>query len=150
MNQAAERVESLKAGFVGAVATAIVFSVTTSVVAGWTAWMLLEKSTFALGIDSLLNFRLIVQAGIAGFSGFLFGVTYRYVVRSDRNSHLKQGAVLAFGLVRGLAQLDATLTIEADWLSGTKILESVLMFAIAALLLDQLMQRGWIKVFDPQ
>lgn len=145
MNQASERVESLKAGFVGAVATAIAFSV----MAGWTVWIFLGKSAFDLGINGLLNLTLIVPAGIAGFSGFLFGVTYRYVVRSDRNSHLKQGAVLAFGLVRGLAQLDPTLALETDWLAGMRILESVLMFAVAALLLDQLMQRGWIKTFEP-
>lgn len=143
MNQAAERVESLKAGLVGAVAAAIAFLV---IVAG-SGWAMLGAVSSHVWVN-LLTFTTIMQVGIAGLSGFLFGVTYRYVVRNDQNSHLKQGAVLAFGLVRGLAQLDPTLAIESYWLSGIRILESVLMFAIAALVLDRLMQNGWLKRFE--
>jgi hypothetical protein len=41
----------------------------------------------------------------------LFGVTYRYIIQEDSNPQLKAGAVLAFGLVRGLTVLDIGLNI---------------------------------------
>lgn len=133
MNQAAERVESLKAGLAGAVTATILAIIPAS--------CLLDKSVSGLN-SSLL------QLSVAALSGFLFGVTYRYVVRTDHNSHLKSGAVLAFGLVRGLAQLEITLITDPYWLTGLRILESLLLFALVALLLDYLMQRGWLKQFD--
>lgn len=143
MNQAVERVESLKAGFVGAVVAAIAFLV---MMGG--AWTVLGAAAFSLWIKSLLTLIPVIQVAIAGLSGFLFGVTYRYIVRNDQNSHLKQGAVLAFGLVRGLAQLDPAMLPEASLLAAIRILESVLMFAVAALVLNLLMQHGWLKRFD--
>ena len=86
------------------------------------------------------------SGAIALISGFLFGVTYRYIIRQDQNSHLKSGAVLAFALIRGLAWVDAM-----DW-SLSEILglvlpvgESVVLFAIAQLALDQALQKGLIK-----
>jgi hypothetical protein len=78
----------------------------------------------------------------------LFGVTYRYIIRTDVNSHLKSGAVLAFGLVRGFAQVEVGLslqgTLEALALLAT---ESIVMFAIARLLLDWSLQQGIVKPF---
>lgn len=47
-----------------------------------------------------------MSGAIAFFSGLLFGVTYRYLIRSDKNPQLKAGGVLAFGLVRGLTQIE--------------------------------------------
>ncbi|WP_414153323.1 hypothetical protein [Nostoc commune] len=73
-----------------------------------------------------------VSGAVASFTGLLFGVTYRYIIRSDKNPQLKAGGVLAFGLVRGLTQ------IELDWNSHSTIWpflvlagESVLWFALA-------------------
>jgi hypothetical protein len=143
MNQATERIESLKAGLVGAMAAAVAFLILISS----SVWMVLGPSALSLWLGRL-SLTTLIQIGIAALSGFLFGVTYRYVVRKDQNSHLKQGAVLAFGLVRGLAQLDPALLVESYWLSTIKILESVLMFALAALVLDWLMQQGWLKRFE--
>lgn len=139
MNQAAERVESLKAGLAGAAAATILAAIPVS--------YLLDKFWLFAKPDSGLNSSLL-QLSVAALSGFLFGVTYRYVVRADRNSHLRSGAVLAFGLVRGLAQLEITLITDPYWLTGLRILESLLLFALVALLLDYLMQRGWLKQFD--
>jgi hypothetical protein len=74
----------------------------------------------------------------------LFGLTYRYVIRTDRNSHLQSGAVLAFGLVRGLAPIQ---DLRLSWLIGLQIGESLLLFGAAALLIDWLIEQGWIKRF---
>ncbi len=139
MNQAAERVESLKAGLVGAVSATGVFWVGVALTRLYQPWTDLSES------PEIINFALLFQSGVALLSGFLFGVTYRYVVRNDRNSHLQSGAVLAFGLVRGLAEVDLS---DAYGLAGFKIVESLLLFGVAAWVLDRLMQRGWLKQFE--
>lgn len=143
MNQTLERIESLKAAVIGAVAATLVGLVTVSS----TVWLNEEATDFGTRLSHLINWSTLFHLGSAGFSGFLFGVTYRYIMRQDRNVQLKLGAVLAFGLVRSLAQLETTLT-ASDWLIGLRGLESLLMFGLAALILDQLMLRGWIKPFD--
>ena len=94
-----------------------------------------------------------MAVAIAGASGFLFGVTYRYVIRRDRNPHLNSGAVLAFGLVRGLAQVDTTLGGVLDGTTSVltlvvMVLESIVLFAVAGRMLDWAMARDWIKPFE--
>jgi hypothetical protein len=157
MNQAAERVESLKAGLVGAVAATGVFWTGLAISRFCQSWfdaVALQSwsdpsEPFLTGLGDLTSvppgFALLFQSGVALLSGFLFGVTYRYVIRNDRNSHLQSGAVLAFGLVRGLAEVDLS---DAYGLAGFKILESLLLFGVAAWVLDRLMQRGWLKQFE--
>lgn len=132
MDQITERIESLKSGLTGAATATGVFGLA----AAGRCWLNMAP----VGLPSLA-----VQTAIALFSGFLFGVTYRYVIRDDRNSHLQSGAVLAFGLVRGLAPIQ---TVRLDWLIGLQLAESLLLFGLAALLIDWLMQRGWIKRFS--
>ncbi|MEH2209900.1 MAG: hypothetical protein V7K84_04630 [Nostoc sp.] len=90
-----------------------------------------------------------MSGAVATFTGFLFGVTYRYIIRSDRNPQLKAGGVLAFGLVRGLTQ------IELGWNSHSTIwsflvlaAESLLWFALAAIALDIAIQFRWVKPFS--
>ncbi|MEA5597458.1 hypothetical protein [Rivularia sp. UHCC 0363] len=137
MDQAAERIESLKAGLAGAAAAA---SAVGLAIAGQ-VWL-------NLGLN-LAPAALGLQTAVALLSGFLFGVTYRYVIRADRNSHLQSGAVLAFGLVRGLALAQS---LRLDWQAalqiGLQVAESLLLFGLAALLIDWLMRRGWIKQFS--
>ena len=82
-----ERLESLKAGVLSAVIVVLVDSVA------------------AISVSSRAE-DLTLRLGIVALSGFLFGVTYRYAVRGDSNPHLKSGVIGAFGLVRGLAQLE--------------------------------------------
>ncbi|MEO0842778.1 MAG: hypothetical protein AAF063_28275, partial [Cyanobacteria bacterium J06643_5] len=94
------------------------------------------------------NWHWLISFGIAGFSGFLFGVTYRYIIREDKNLQLKSGSVLAFGLVRGLAQVDIGLNYSLSILLLAAIsLESILEFAIAAFILDRAIKFCWIKPF---
>lgn len=130
-----ERIESLKAGLLGAF-----------VVLG--AFCLATVGNSAIGgqpeLEAWVPFA--IRSAIALLSGFLFGVTYRYAIRDDRNPHLKSGVVLAFGLVRGLAQVDGALDGEtAPLFVGVWAIESVLLFAIAAGVLDWAIDHHWVK-----
>ncbi|MDJ0531504.1 MAG: hypothetical protein QNJ70_03255 [Xenococcaceae cyanobacterium MO_207.B15] len=133
-----ERIESIKGGVTAAVAFAIA------------DLGIVLVNTFAFNLS---NFNLIpvssledwlVRAIIAVISGFLFGVTYRYIIRSDRNSHLQDGAVLAFGLVRGLALAEGK---TISLLLLVLIIESIISFAIARIVLDFALSRKLIKPF---
>ncbi len=140
----AERIESLKAGILAAVS----FIVTYSLIALGNRLLLTEQFELlaALQITNLVS--LLLKGAIAAFSGFLFGITYRYVIRDDQNAHLKDGAVLAFGLVRGLASIEVEQNLtEAVWLLSTLSVESILCFAIARLSLDWAIHRHWVKPF---
>ncbi|WP_353929206.1 hypothetical protein WJM97_12840 [Okeanomitos corallinicola TIOX110] len=144
-----ERLESLKAGIIGSFAVAFSFLLTTVI-----NELLLNQYFDILNINQfqlinlVINLEFLLSAGIAGFSGFLFGVTYRYIIRADKNSHLKSGAVFAFGLVRGLSQ------IELGWNINNSILpfvilaaESIFWFALARIILDFAIFQGLLKPF---
>ncbi len=136
MHDRVERIESVKAGSLGGIATGIAYGI-------------------VIGIDrdrsiehSLPLVNLALELAIAISSGFLFGVTYRYIIRTDRNDHLNSGAVLAFGLVRGLAQINVReLDLDRIWLNGVVIAENILLFAIARYLLDYALTARWISPF---
>ncbi|MBW4442417.1 MAG: hypothetical protein KME10_14525 [Plectolyngbya sp. WJT66-NPBG17] len=131
-----ERVESLKAGILSAASVTLIFPLT----ALFNDFLASRYST------PLVNYW--VSGAIALFAGFLFGVTYRYIIRQDQNSHLKSGAVLAFGLVRGLAQVEMGIATQSAWVPIVSFaIESVLLFAIARLVLDGGMAIGWIQRF---
>jgi hypothetical protein len=149
-----ERLESLKAGIIGSFSVGSAFLTTTVI-----NELLLKQHFPILNLNyfELINLQFNLQfvlkflfsAIIAGFSGFLFGVTYRYIIRADQNSHLKSGAVFAFGLVRGLSQ------IESGWNFDDSILpfmilaaESIFWFALARIILDIAISRTWLKPFS--
>ena len=139
-----ERIESVKAGLVTAiaftVADLIAILLNNFLFVPWGIQFPVLQVTF--GLDSL------VTIAIAVVSGFLFGVTYRYIIRNDHNSHLKDGAVMAFGLVRGLALLEATVNkSEQFWSLSILITEGIISFAIARYCLDFALQRKFIKPF---
>jgi hypothetical protein len=137
-----ERIESVKAGLIGAGAftiAALVFLVVQGLV-----------SDFILKLNT--NFGVIswisgIELAIGAVSGFLFGLTYRYIIRSDRNSHLQDGAVLAFGLVRGLALVERNLVLSELLSLAGLVLQSIICFAIARLILDLAIARKLIKPF---
>ncbi|MEI1376910.1 hypothetical protein PQG02_00740 [Nostoc sp. UHCC 0926] len=141
----AERIESLKAGIIGGLSVCFAFAI-----ASLLNTLVLAKYFQTLAcLQSDLNWHLWVSATVATFTGFLFGVTYRYIIRSDKNPQLKVGGVLAFGLVRGLTQ------IELGWNSHSTIwpfsvwaFESVLWFGIAAFALNIAIQLRWVKPFS--
>jgi hypothetical protein len=135
----AERIESVKAGMLASVVFATSDGVTILIN------HFLGKLTIDLQFWQIASlFDLGLQLAIAFVSGFLFGVTYRYIIRGDRNSHLQDGAVLAFGLVRGFALIEGT-SFTPLWL--LPIVESILSFAIARLSLDWALQLKLIKPF---
>ncbi|MEI6441733.1 MAG: hypothetical protein WCO29_01040 [Nostocales cyanobacterium ELA583] len=145
MELIAERLESLKAGVIGSISLGLAFLITSFINAWW-----LSKYFPILSYEQidLVNLQMLLSGVIAGFSGFLFGVTYRYIIRLDANPHLKTGGVWAFGLVRGLTQ------IEVGWNINNSVLpflilagESILWFAVAAFVLDTAILRKWLKPF---
>jgi len=127
-----ERIESLKAGGIAGTAFGITYGL--SVLANQ-----------ALGLNSA---ETLIKLAIALLSGFLFGVTYRYIIRTDSNSHLKEGAILAFGLVRGggLAEMTDPLLDNGVFLAIV-LLEGLIGFAIARFCLDIALARQWLKPF---
>jgi chromate transport protein ChrA len=140
-----ERLESLKAGIVGGFALCFAFAMTSFV----NTLVLAKYFSILATLQIDLNWHWWVNGAIAAFCGFLFGVTYRYIIRSDENPQLKAGGVFAFGFVRGLTQ------IEVDWDSTVTILpgvvlafESILWFAIAAIAVDIAIHLGWLKPFQ--
>ena len=140
-----ERLESLKAGVVAGFCLGLAFVITTLVNNLVLAKYFQALSSLHIG---MLNWHWLVSGGIACFSGLLFGVTYRYIIREDKNPQLKAGGVIAFGGVRGLAQVDVGFSCAGTVLPFLVLgLESILWFGLAAIALDTAMQLGWIKPF---
>lgn len=139
-----ERIESVKAGIFAAFSVAIGFAVITA-----------ANRLVLVTFEPLVNLQVastattsLFSGAIALVAGSLFGITYRYIVRQDQNSHLKSGAVLAFGLVRGSAQMDVGLATQGVLLPFAVLaIESILLFAIARLVLDWAMRQGWLTPF---
>ena len=136
-----ERIESAKAGIVGAIAFTVAELMVNFV--GSSIIPALTQNPTAVIIDWAWLLRLAIGA----VSGFLFGVTYRYVIRGDRNSHLNDGAVLAFGLVRGLALVEPNLTLSELLSVLLPIISSIVCFAIARLVIDLAIARKFIQPF---
>ena len=137
-----ERIESVKAGIVGtgsfAIAELVIIFIQATVVK-----VLAEYYPIPLNF----GWEMLFQIAFGAVSGFLFGVTYRYIIRDDRNSHLNDGAVFAFGLIRGLALIENSL-IWSEILSLIfLIIQSIVCFAIARLILDLAIARKLIKPF---
>ncbi|MEY4519934.1 MAG: hypothetical protein RLZZ499_2534 [Cyanobacteriota bacterium] len=137
-----ERIESVKAGLIGAVAFTLA-ALVLLVVQGLVSDLILKLNT-NFGVISWIS---AIELAIGAVSGFLFGVTYRYIIRSDRNSHLQDGAVLAFGLVRGLALVEKNLVLSELLSLAGLVLQSIVCFAIARLILDLAIARKLIKPF---
>jgi hypothetical protein len=152
-----ERIESVKAGIFGAgafIVAELLFFVAQSLVQDLAQNMALDALPELEAENIALDWSWGIYLAIGTISGFLFGVTYRYVIRSDRNSHLNDGAVLAFGLVRGLALVEKNLALNLTLLDlsqllslGGLVLQSILSFAIARLILDLAIARKLIKPF---
>ncbi|MDF5711779.1 MAG: hypothetical protein PUP90_29905 [Nostoc sp. S4] len=140
----AERLESLKAGIIGGF-----FLFSSFAIANLLNTLVLAKYFQILqSLQSDVNWHLWVSATVATFTGFLFGVTYRYIIRSDKNPQLKVGGVLAFGLVRGLTQIELGWNFHSTiWPFLVLAAESVLWFGIAAIAVDIAIQLNWLKPF---
>ncbi|MBD1873029.1 hypothetical protein H6F75_06015 [Nodosilinea sp. FACHB-131] len=138
-----DRIESLKAavlaGIAAGLAAAVLLLAHRVPSLGWGAAL----ASIASGLSGSTFW---VSAVIAGLSGGLFGITYRYAVRQDENSQLKAGVVLAFSLVRGLALVNVAAAVSLrGWPFAMAIAESLLIFATAAASLELARQQQWIK-----
>ena len=138
-----ERIESVKAGTIAAaVGTAIslLFVALDSVLAG---------DSFL--VQAVLM-RAIQRLAIAAVCCFLFGVTYRYIIRQDPNPHLRSGAVGAFALTRSLSQLEgldlSALGLAEAWPLGLPIAESFGLFLTVRLVLDLGLKQRWLQPFS--
>ena len=141
---AVERIESVKAGLISAMA--FTFADLIAILLNNLIFVRWGMGFSLLQVTSQLDSLITIATALV--SGFLFGVTYRYIIRNDRNSHLKDGAVIAFGLVRGLALLEATVIKSGQfWSLSILITEGILSFAIARYGLDFALQRKFIKPF---
>ncbi|MGF1518449.1 MAG: hypothetical protein ACFCVB_11675 [Nodosilinea sp.] len=138
-----DRVESLKSAVLAGLAAGVAAAV-----------LLLAHRWPAMGLGAALaslraglsGSTFWVSAVIAGLSGGLFGITYRYAVRQDNNSQLKAGVVLAFSLVRGLALVNVAAAVSLrGWPFAVAIAESLLIFATAATSLELARQQNWVK-----
>ncbi len=138
-----DRIESLKAAALSGTAAGVV-----------AAALLLAHRVPALGAiaaltsiaSGLSGSTFWVSAAIAGLSGGLFGITYRYAVRQDDNTQLKAGVVLAFSLVRGLALVNVAAAVSLrGWPFAVAIAESLVIFAAAATGLEIAQRQGWMK-----
>jgi hypothetical protein len=137
MHDRLERIESVKAGSLSGIAAGINYC------------LMMTVDRFGLDgyVRSLVGLGL--ELAISMITGFLFGVTYRYIIRTDRNDHLNSGAVLAFGLVRGLAQVDVSeFELSQIWMDCSIVGKNILLFAIARYLLDYALAASWILPFD--
>jgi hypothetical protein len=119
-----ERIESIQVGSISALAFLVPYL------------LFLIVDRLLLG-ESLTLIGAFVKISGAIISGFLFGVTYRYVVRNDDNPHLKDGTVAAFALVRGLVPLQLSTDLIADaWQLSLFLGESFICFLSSRLLLE--------------
>ena len=147
----ADRIESFKAGFLGAIASVFAFFAIALLHHFLQNFLSVQLiSSFELSSP----FILLIKLGMIGFSGFLFAVTYRYIVRRDRNSHLKSGAILAFACIRSFGAIDRdlpTLTllplVQLALVSAILLLENVAWLAIVQSILETAIQNKWIAAF---
>ncbi|MEO1446884.1 MAG: hypothetical protein AAFV46_11770 [Cyanobacteria bacterium J06635_11] len=133
------RMESIKAGLLGAGAIGLVAGI---------AWAITRFTPIPLPLPNS-PLAWLINLAVALSSGFFFGVTYRYIVRTDDNLHLGSGAVGAFALVRSLGQIEATWDDSfafITWLLVTG--ESFLWFATARYTLDWAIGKRWITPLD--
>ncbi|MEM9137625.1 MAG: hypothetical protein AAGB01_09800 [Cyanobacteria bacterium P01_F01_bin.42] len=145
-----DRIASLVAGVVGATcigAAALLCELFNRFLqSAWISSMWPQYVQIDAAVSSKTPGQIAVSVLLTAIAGFLFGITYRYIRRSDPNPQLRTGAIAAFGLTRALAQIDEGLLLQADirWmllLAG----ESIILIAIAALGLDWIIDRGWIQ-----
>lgn len=140
----AERLESLKAGMIAGLSLSFAFLITSLL----NNFVLAKYFPILSSLQRDFNWYWLLSGAIATFSGLLFGVTYRYIIRTDQNPHLSSGGVLAFGLVRGLSQIEGLNASSAFLPSVALVGESILWFAIAAIALDTAIQFSWLKPFS--
>ncbi len=139
-----ERIESIKAGGIAALTGLGVGILLVSLDMGLSnhSWIAPSPTTAS-----------IVRMFVAIICAFLFGVTYRYIVRQDQNPHLRSGAVGAFALTRSLSQLEnsALPDLGTSWSQllplALPVMESFGFFLVLRLVLDWALSCQLIRPF---
>jgi hypothetical protein len=149
-----DRIASLKAAAVGAIALCMSRLLLE--------WMWPQGDLGGEGLDLGLDLGL----GTA-LCGGVFGLTYRYTLRQERDIHLTTGAIAAFGITRAAGQwegLRAWADLDGIWgriwdslgagewgaimpigvLMSRLMIVNAVPFAIAALVLDGVFAQGWV------
>ena len=151
----ADRIESFKSGFLGAITS--VFAFFAIALLHHLLPKVLPKLHLVNSFEIDKPLVLLVKLGMIGFSGFLFAVTYRYIVRGDRNSHLKSGAILAFACIRSFATIDRDLPtfinlplIPVTVAIAILLLENIAWLAIVKNILETAIQHRWITAFGSE
>ncbi|MDY6804492.1 MAG: hypothetical protein SXA11_11890 [Cyanobacteriota bacterium] len=148
----AERIESLKAGALAGFCALLTFSI----ILWGNSFILARRFELLASLQiETWGWDVALRGAIAFIGGFLFGVTYRYIVRQDPNPQLKAGAVLAFGLVRAFGQIDLGLSSQTEKMPPISELlplavggiESIILFAAAGVMLELAIAKGIIKPF---
>jgi hypothetical protein len=140
-----ERIESIKAGIVGG------FCFVIAQFFGWLLnyFILLKNWEFFVIFDLKIGLNLTIEVGILFFTGLLFGVTYRYIIRCDNNSHLKDGAVFAFGFVRSLVFWEINNNLSENILPLIILgIETIFAFLFTRLVIDLALDKQFIKKFN--
>lgn len=137
-----DRIASVQAaaltGFIAGLAGAGLLLLHRAAALGWAA---AAVST----LEGLAGLTFWISVAIAALSGALFGITYRYAVRQDTSSYLRSGVIFAFSFVRGLALVNVGAALSMmGWPFLIAITESLLMFSVAAAVLELALRRGWI------
>jgi hypothetical protein len=127
---AQERTESVKAGILGAFAFTIAY------------FLVKFFNIISHNLSSEINFFNPI---ISLSTGFLFAVTYRYIIRNDQNPHLKDGAVFAFAIIR-------TFGIEFNFDDIFEItllgIENFFCFLLTRYSLDFALKNNWFNYFS--
>ncbi|KAI8109952.1 hypothetical protein M9434_001228 [Picochlorum sp. BPE23] len=101
---------------------------------------------------------ILANLGVVAVSSFLFGVVYRYAVRSDvRNTQLKGGVVGAFGLVRGLSMAQEVVGAGSGGYSslpGVDVMgeaaivmgQSMILFGFCSAALEFAARNSWVEL----
>lgn len=140
-----ERVASMKGAIAGGAVAGI-----TSFGLLLLRWGLSGHGTLPLSalFSGLGGQTLLINGAIAALSGALFALTYRYAIRQDDNPQLNAGVVLAFTLVRGLAQVDASSAIAQHyWPFLSACGESLAIFGSSAIALHIGFRQRWLARF---
>ena len=141
----AERLESAKVAITGGLVAGLISFGLLLLHRFTAAELTLPLSSLWSGLAGL---TLLVNGAIAMLSGSLFALTYRYAIRQDENPQLKGGVVLAFALVRGLAQVDASSAIAQHfWPFFAACGESLLLCGGSAIALNLAFAQAWLKLF---
>lgn len=139
-----ERIESIKAGGIAALTGMGVGALLVGMEIG------LNKDGY--WADPSIATVSILRVVVSTICSFLFGVTYRYIVRQDQNPHLRSGAVGAFALTRSLSQLERVDLPHLSSIASVStlilpIIESFGLFLAIRLVLDLGLQQCWLHPF---